>query len=501
VIVLVARSGVAGPPTGAAALVPADTLAYVHVSIDPRRPAVRRARRLAALFPDYPTLANAVTARLGAILGGGVPLDYTRQIRPWLGPEAAFAVLNTPGASAGSLIVLSVKRRGPLFDTSALPSGRYHGVRLYREQSGSELAFIGRYLVVGQDASVRAAIDVAQRRARSLADSATYQAASAGEPAARVLDAYASAAGLQRLLAPRGGIAGALALLLSQPGFRGATLAVAPVSGGATIRIHSALTSNAARAGPAVFAPALAGRTPDATRLLLDVGDLARAGPTILAAAAQLGLLSRLGPLLGRLGAALSAEGIDVPRIISLLRAESAVMISESAGVPALTVVARTGSPNQARTTLAALEAPLAQIFTPPGSSAGQVPEWSDQPVGGVIARQFAFSPGLQLSYAVFDGLIVVSTSTTAIGEIARAGRSLADDRVFRRAGSERPDRVTSLLFLDFSQLLSLGEQTGLVRSSLLRRLGPDVDRIRAIGASSTSGEADTTAELFLEIS
>jgi hypothetical protein len=39
-----------------------------------------------------------------------------------------------------------------------------------------------------------------------------------------------------------------------------------------------------------------------------------------------------------------------------------------------------------------------------------------------------------------------------------------------------------------------------LVRSSLVRRLSPDLDRIRAVGASSTGGETDTTAELFLEI-
>jgi hypothetical protein len=59
---------------------------------------------------------------------------------------------------------------------------------------------------------------------------------------------------------------------------------------------------------------------------------------------------------------------------------------------------------------------------------------------------------------------------------------------------------VTSLLFLDFSQLLSLGEQTGLTRSGRFRELGPDLAKVRAIGLSSTSGEADTTVELLLQI-
>jgi hypothetical protein len=60
--------------------------------------------------------------------------------------------------------------------------------------------------------------------------------------------------------------------------------------------------------------------------------------------------------------------------------------------------------------------------------------------------------------------------------------------------------RVGSLLFLDFSQLLSLGGQMGLTHSARLSALGPDLEKISAVGLSSTSGKTDTTAELFLQI-
>jgi hypothetical protein len=70
----------------------------------------------------------------------------------------------------------------------------------------------------------------------------------------------------------------------------------------------------------------------------------------------------------------------------------------------------------------------------------------------------------------------------------------------YRATLSSHPQRVTSLLFLDFTQLLSLGEQTGLARSARLRALRADLDKIRAIGLDSTSGEADSTAELYLQI-
>ncbi len=60
---------------------------------------------------------------------------------------------------------------------------------------------------------------------------------------------------------------------------------------------------------------------------------------------------------------------------------------------------------------------------------------------------------------------------------------------------------MTSLVFADFSQLLSLGEQTQLdAQRRLPQRSCADLRQIRAVGMDSTSGEADTTAELFLQI-
>ena len=53
-VVLLIDSGVAAPATGAARVVPADALAYVHLSTDPGRPAVHQAEALARRFPDYP---------------------------------------------------------------------------------------------------------------------------------------------------------------------------------------------------------------------------------------------------------------------------------------------------------------------------------------------------------------------------------------------------------------------------------------------------------------
>ena len=64
----------------------------------------------------------------------------------------------------------------------------------------------------------------------------------------------------------------------------------------------------------------------------------------------------------------------------------------------------------------------------------------------------------------------------------------------------DRPGKVSSVLFSDFSQLLGLGEQIGLTSGTRVRELLPDLTKVRPIGLSSMSGESDTTTELRLEI-
>jgi hypothetical protein len=149
---------------------------------------------------------------------------------------------------------------------------------------------------------------------------------------------------------------------------------------------------------------------------------------------------------------------------------------------------------------MAGLEGPLSQLFAPPSTGPGQAPVLGDVQVAGVTVHQLSLAAGLQLDYAVFHGLVVVSTSLQAIAGVAKNSHPLSGDAAYQATLADRPDQVTSLLFLDFSQLLSLGEQTGLTRGAQLSALRPDLRKIRAIGLDSTRGEADTTAELFLQI-
>ena len=514
-VLLTGGSGEVPPATGAARLVPADALAYVNLSIDGKRPAVKRALALAGRLPGYPLLTALIKTRLGGLTAGAAPLDFATDIQPWLGNEAAIALLNTSSSTAGSLIVLAVRDRSRaeafLNQAGASVAGAYRSVELRRYASGTVLAFLGRFLVLGQDASVRAAIDVNAGAVPSLAANSTYKRAAAGAPAARTVDAYASAAGVRRVLAAQGGIIGAIGALLYQPALSGVTVSLSASATGVRLRVHSALDPQLVRLGgprPVRFEPSLDRVIPSGSLLMLDVTGLDKLAPRVLNAGAAGGVAGRIGPLLRRLGSALRSEGVNLADVISLFAKDSVVAITPSVAAragapaqrPALTIVARTPDEARTRSELAALEVPLQQLFPPPRQGAGQAPVFNDRPVGSLTVHQLVLAPGLEFDYTVANGLVILSTNLNAAAMVARHGRTLVDDPIFNRAFPTSPGRVTSLLFLDFSQLLTLGEQTGLERSRAYRSLRADLFKIRTVGLESTSGETDSTAELFLQI-
>ncbi|MDQ6604925.1 MAG: DUF3352 domain-containing protein [Actinomycetota bacterium] len=499
-------SGSSGPADGAAKVTPADALAYVNLSLDSGRPAVAQALKLAKRLPNYGLAVAALQTRLGLLAGGSASGAFGSSVKPWLGNEAAIALLSAPTATPASLLMLDVRDRGQaqafLSRAGARRASSYRGTPLLHTTTGGAAAFVSHFLVLGQDASVRDAVDVAGGHVPSLAASTTYQDAAAGQPDDRVLDAYASASGV-RVLAGLRGFPGALGQLIYQPALSGVSIAVSPADNGARVRIHSALDSSLLRvsapAGPS-FKPSLAQAIPSGAVLMLEVAGLSRIAPRILSAGAAGGVAGQVGPLLGRLGKALASEGVNVSSLLSLFGGETAVTITSSSSKPALLIVARTAHEQQVRTQLAALEIPLEQLFPPAAAGPGQAPAFTDRQVAGVTIHQLGLAPGLELDYAVNNGLLLVSTGGTAIISAVRHPRSLADDPRFRAALPGVPEKATSLLFLDFSQLLSLGEQTGLTKSAQFRALRPDLQRIRAVGLTSTRGEADSTAELFLQI-
>jgi hypothetical protein len=502
-------TGSGGGAGGPAAVIPADALAYVDLTIDRGDPAVTQALEVARRLPDFPVLGAAALSRLGGVLGGGHSVNFSSDVSPWLGGHAALALLNTSTSTAGALIVVGVtdqaRARSFLRSMGATARGSYRGHGLLAAPNGSELAFVDGNLVIGQDDSVRAAIDVSAHATPSLAGSPVYRRAVAGQRGGSVLDAYASAVGVRRVLADQSGILGAIGTLLSQPALQGVAISLTPTRKGASVRIHSALDPTLTKVGAgasvtAAFTPSLPSLMPATSSLLLDVADLAKVAPQVLNAGSAAGLAGGIGPLLSRLGSALHFEGVNVSDLVSIFQREAALAIVGTGQSPTLVIVART--PDQARTQreLAALEAPLAQLFSTPGTSQSSVPVFNDRQVAGVTAHQLQLATGFQLDYAVFHGLVVISTGLAGIEDMARQSRPLAHEPAFSAVLGSTPRSVTSLVFANLAALVGATQQTGVTSGSLTARLMPDLRQITGIGLTSTRGASDSTTQVTVAV-
>ena len=496
------------PATGSEAVVPADALVYVHLSTARERPAVKRATELVEAFPSLPRLRDDLLGRIAAAGGPGV--SFERDVEPWLGDEAALALLNARGSTAGSLIVLAVSDRAKaerfLSRVAGTSAGTDHRGTKLRTFGNVSTAFVGDDLVIGPGASVREAIDAHGGRSPSLARSGTYRRAVRTLPADRVADVYVSPDGVNRLLAPQAGALGVAGVLLRRPGLRGAAISLSPRAGGAALRVHSIVDPKAARAaGPPAkaFTPALLDDVPKGAVAYLGITRLDEAVKGLIGLSAAGGAQgARVARLLRRTQTDLARRtGVDLATdVIPLFQGETALWLAPAIPAPILTIITATRDEQATREAFAKLQEPLAKLFAPASTGAGQTPVFQERTVDGQQAFTLRLGPGAELNYAVFDRRLVISTSLQGIRAVKGSGGSLPDTGPFKATLGDRPKEVTSLLFLDFSELLTLGERTGLSDSRTYLQVRDDLKKVRAVGASATAGETESTTELFLDI-
>jgi Protein of unknown function (DUF3352) len=481
--VVCAGGGDEAPADDAAKLVPADALAYVHLSTDPDRAADRRLVRLAAALPTIARLRDQVVAAISP-----QAFDLQRDVRPWLGDELAYAAVSP----ADSLVLAEVANR-PKAEALVARIGNLSGAAQYRGvrvlvAGPTALAFVGDFLAIGTEAAVRAAVDREQGDGSRLADLGAYRSADDGAPAERSLVAYASAAGVREVLAPRAGILGALGALLDRPGLVAAGAAVTAEEGGLRARVR--LAGGAPR--DAAFEPLLLERVPEDAAAYFGVRGAAR----------LVRLLERLGA-----GDAVAAvrevvaveAGIDLDAdVLAPLSDEVAIAVTGPTGdgAPVVTLKARTADPARTESALARLQEPLARRLALPGTVPGFRPE-TFGPLEGFTLR---VTPELAPSYAVSGDALVLSTAPAGLDPPVG---TLAAAPGFDSTIGSVPDRADSLVFLDLRQLLALGEQTGLTAIPGFATARDDLSRVRAIGLVVTPDPAhpsDTTAELFFQI-
>ncbi len=487
--VLVCARGDGDPADAAARLVPASALVYVHLSTDPGREPDSRLARFASALPAIERLRDRIAAAVSPRA-----FDLERDVRPWLGAELAYCAVSPTDSVVLAAVADRPKAEALVARIGNLSgAARYRGVRVL-EAGPTAIAFVGGFLAIGTKTAVRGAVDRDQGDGFRLADLPAYRRAFEDRPAGRSLDAFASAAGVRTVLAPRDGLLGALGALLDRPGLTAASASVTAEEGG--LRAHVRLAGGAP--ADAAFEPVLLERVPESAAAYVGIRSALRLTR----------VLGRLGVdgSFERLGNALADEaGIEFDRdLLAPLSGEVAIAVTAvdddaaggGGGAPVVTLKARTADPRRTGAALARLQEPVARRLAVPGT----LPAFQAELIGGLNAFTLPLTPELTPSYAVAEGGVVISTAPVGLEE---PRGSLAAARGFEATVGDVPEKADSLVFLDLRALLALGEQTGLTAIPGLATARDDLSRVRAAGAvitEDTAHPSDTTAELFLEI-
>ena len=505
-VLVLAGGGDTAPSTNAAKVVPGNALVFLNLSTDGSREGVKRALATAGRLPSFRPAQQALARRLGTRRG---PVNFARDVRPWLGNEVALAVLPTNTPVSQSEIVLDVSDRDKaekFIDSTAGGSGtvKDKGVEI-RRYGAVSTAFIAGDLVIAPENVIREAISLSQGHGQTLAKASLFAKAYDGLPAGRVLDVYVSRDGVHRLLAPQGGVLGLAGTLVDQPALSAVGASLSAQDAQAKLTVHTVLDPALAKATPGFkpFSPQLLSDVPSGTLAYLGVAGLDRAAGRLLGLAGATGVNGAgVAQLAQNARATLEKRaGVDLDRdVISVLKAETALFILPAVPAPTLALVAQTPDEKRTRAALAKLQVPLARLFAPPSSGAGQAPTFQDRNVGGIDAFQLRLSPTVEFDYAVFDGKLVIATSLAGIQRIKGIKSSLKDDPAFTSVLGDRPSTVTSLVFLDFAQLLALGERTGLGQDPAYLAVRDDLSRVRAVGMATTAGKNETTAEISIAL-
>ena len=372
--------------------------------------------------------------------------------------------LSAPGCRVGADALRSSKEVAlALFDTGGgrtanslvlVDTGRDHPAGRQRGCGALSMTYVGRFLAIGQPESLQLAQRLHKGQGATLAAAPGPKRVFAQLPADRVADGWVSSDGVRRLLVPQGGLLGVAGVLFDRPALRGAGFAVTATDAGARVDVRSLQDPKVARrtaSGVKPFEPTLASEVPASAMAYLGVSNLAPALQRLLAAAGTSS--KQLAPLL---------KGIDAG-VLRQFSGETAVVLTPATPAPVLTLLARTKDEAASRRALAKLP------------------------------KGFATD--------VFDGKVLVSTSQDGVRAFRSAGDHLTDTDQWRRAAGTHRHQVSSLLFLDFSRLLTLGEQTGLSASRAYQAAKADLQKVRAIGAQTSGNDSESTAEISLLIS
>jgi hypothetical protein len=461
-----AGAGATGAPSlgGAAARVPADSVAFVAVDSDLSSGQWRATDGLLSKLPSH----DALLAQLRQGLERRAKVSWEEDVRPALGPELDLVAL--PG-SPPQLVAL----------TQPSDPAKLHAL-LAKLGNGIESRQVGAWTAISKSA---AALDSLEHVTAPLADTTAYQDATAKLAGDALVRAYVDGAQAQRLLASLPGQVAARTppLRPRYRGFRGSgtnvrafvperfawgAADVVAVDDGLRVRAftHAAPASEVAVS----HARLLQLRTRPYTSVLVDeipadallVADY-QASTTGFEEAAP----SLLPPWLRALRTKVPSLPTDLE---TLLGGETAVYVRPGLPLPELTLVTQPADVGQA---------------------VGLLPS-----VLSELKAAFPMLAQVSVRHAVVGGQLVLSTSEQGISAFRSPGAKLSADPMFREAtkAADMPQQTTGFAYANLKEALPL-------LSALAPRAGlGDDEALRSLTAYGTRSGADSSYTLFLEV-
>jgi hypothetical protein len=492
-------------------VVPASALLYAHMTLDGDTAQLKRLDDAAAPISRRDEVVQTVVD--AATPASSAPLPFA-EIEPWAGNDAAVAILPGNKAPPSEAAIFSVDdRKGAEAFIAKIAPGppqkpKTKGQVIQTYANGFADAISGDFLFAGDDAAVRELLATQQGGVKSLSDDSTASKVRGDLPDNRFADVYVSGTGVQKLLAPSTSTAASqLETFVDYKATRGFAVAAIAHEDGVELQLVSALDAAKEKKSPNAFTT-----LPEFRPLLTrDVGADAIAYLGIGDAGASLGtLFQRAGSAQPGLGAALAAFSqrlqaeakVDpVKDLLPALDGEAALVAEPTAAVPYASLIVDGVDEGKARAALARLQGPLVRAIGVPAGS-GPVPGFQAVSLGGVEASSLQISPLVTLTYAIFDGKLVISTQPAGVEQVAKAGdgAGLASAAPFKEATQHLPATVSALVFLNLDELLDLAEQLGRIEDPLYAAFRDDIRKLHAIAVGVNAGDDELRSRLFVTI-
>ena len=498
------------PSNDTIAYVPRNALLYAHLTVNSSSHQWDLAEDLHDQLPNFVALLQSDTSSLAT--PAGRPVDLGHEVLPWAKDDLALIGVPGPRRTTAEAYVVGVGDSGKAdqFLASLSPGGKPRQAKVGDATvsvypTGLATARSGGEALFGDVLAVRGAIAAESGQAPRL-EGSDQDAARSELPNVRLAELYLSRAGIDRLLAGRPGSASQLGTFVDYGATTGMAASLRAHDDGAEVNLVSDLDPKLEQRSPTVFAslprfePSLAAEAGSNALGYIGVGDLGPAVAKALEAAGAGGQGQGLAGSLRTLGQSLRQQtGVDpFQDLLPALGGQAALVAEPTGTVPYASLIVDGVDEKKAGDALASLQQPILKAAAARGQQ--QVPSFQSKEIDGVVVHSVQVSPVVDLSYAIFDDKLVISTQPAGISQVRSSGDDLGGTDAYRAATDPLPDSVSALVFLNLNEVLGLAQRAGLAEDPLYASLSEDISHVESLGLAVRGSDEQLRSELFLAI-